>query len=175
MLKLYLAGAIRDNHPEDETWRNELINTLKEYEVLDYVCVLNPLGGKDKNAKGEWTSSGYPCLSRYVVQQDFWCVERADILIFNFLALKDHYPNLGTLIEFGHSTAKRQLRFVIWPSAYLGHENEKMFDVHPFILENSTAIFSSVKECTEYLINHLKVLTGVEPRSYIFGEFNDVA
>ena len=158
-LTLYLSGAIRDNHPEDIGWREEVIAALHGYPV----CILNPLGGKVHHPDGSWTVSGIPSKASVIVAHDFWAVDHSDIIVTNFRALSQKYPNIGTLIEFGRGTARGCLMYSIIDPDYTGHENTKMFQLHPFIELNSAAIFNTVAECVTFLRSHLQVLSGFDP------------
>lgn len=160
-LYMYLAGAIRDGHPEDIQWREDFINGLQDHPVQ----ILNPLGGKsfDKST-GLWSVSGIPSSAEFIVDHDFWAVDISDIIVFNFLALGDRYPNIGTLTEWGRSTKRAILRYSILPERYSGHENNKMFGLHPFIARRSAAIFHSTDACLDFLRQHISVLTGLDSR-----------
>ena len=156
---MYLAGAIRDNHPEDVSWREDVIHALG-----DSVSVLNPLAGKTFNkSTGVWTMNGLTSSARTIVKQDFWCVDRADIVIANLLALAEGYPSIGTMCEFGRATGKKALIYAIVPEKYTGHENGAMYKLHPFIEENSTAIFHTVDDLISFLSGHITMLNMSHP------------
>lgn len=164
-LKMYLAGSIRDKVKEDIEWRERLIDALTPYILHGMLCILNPLGGKHYDpVNKQWTMSGVESSAQHIWSQDSWCVDRTDLLVCNFLALGDKYPNIGTLVEFGRSTSKAMLRYVIIPKGYKGHENPEMYNLHPFIVHNAAHVFYSVDECIEFLIEHIPVLAGVAPR-----------
>ena len=55
-LKIYLAGAIRDDHPEDIEWRETFIKALK-----DTVILLSPLAGKMFDAEKRNSRGGRFC------------------------------------------------------------------------------------------------------------------
>lgn len=157
---IYLAGSIRDGHPEDIEWREKFIDGLRGLATF-----FNPLGGKkhDKE-KGGWTVSGIPSSGSLIVKQDFWCVDRADIVVFNFTSLAtSDYKSIGTLVEYGRSTKSGSLCYVIVPDKFTGHENGKMYGLHPFIKENATALFETPEECLTFLTAHLPVLSGLQP------------
>ena len=161
-LKIYLAGSIRDGRPEDIEWREEMISHLSDVAIF-----LNPLGGKTYNPDTkEWRMSGIPSTAEAIVGHDFWCVDRADAVIFNFRALSEKYPNIGTLIEFGRTTGRAPgcLIYSIVDPAYTGHENEAMFHLHPFIERNSTVVFQTTVDCRKFLAGHLRALSGTYPR-----------
>lgn len=164
MLHLYLAGAIRDGKAEDIEWREEVAQKLFPYVESGLLRILSPLGGKVYNEQERvWTISGVRSNAHLIVSQDFWCVDRADICVFNFLPLTTDYKSIGTLSEWGRSTARSCLRFVIWPSDFTGHENQMYKQVHPFIANNATQVFASVEECASFLLKHVPVVAGVAP------------
>lgn len=154
---IYLAGAIRDNKDEDIAWREQAIGRL--YDVAQ---ILNPLAGKSFDPDtGKWLLFGNENPdARYIVQADFWCVDRADIILFNFASLADKYPSLGTLTEFGRSTARPILRLAIVGSEYQGHENTKHFPgLHPFLAENCAKVFGSPAEAIAFTRNYCLAVT----------------
>lgn len=156
---IYLAGAIRDHRDEDWEWRERVIEKLSE--VADFI---NPLGGKTFNKTTKtWLMSGQLTTSKGIVTHDFWAVDHVDIVIFNFKALSEKYPNIGTLVEFGRSTARPVLIYSIIEADYKGHDNQAMFKLHPFLAESSAMVFTTVDECIAYLSEHLKVLSGADP------------
>lgn len=159
-LTVYLAGSIRDDKPGDIGWREKTINAL-----VDKAIFLNPLGGKtfDPDTK-EWLASGLVPGADFIVDHDFWCVDHIDAAIFNFLSMADGYPTIGSLIEFGRATKGSNLLYSIVPKNFKGHENVKLFHLHPFIEKNSAAIFNDVDSCIEFLKGHLDVLSGRSPR-----------
>ena len=155
---IYLAGAIRDGVHEDIEWREQMIEALS-----DQATILNPLGGKTYNSTTrEWDMSGIVPDGGVIVPHDFWCVQRADIVVFNFLSLADGYPTIGTLVEFGHATARapRVLLYGIVPPQYSGHGNSALFRLHPFLAQNCAAVFPTVEACMRFLFLHLQVLSG---------------
>lgn len=159
-LTIYLAGSIRDKQGDDISWREQVINAIDDKAVI-----ISPLGGKTyHNDTGLWTASGIVPDAKFLVSHDFWAVDHCDAGIFNFSALTEKYPNIGTLIEFGRSTARSMLRYVILDPSYKGHENEKLYHLHPFIEINATLVFPNVMECCDFLESHLQVLSGKEPR-----------
>jgi len=161
---MYLAGAIRDGHKEDIEWRESVAQRLFPFVEGGLLRILSPLGGKVYSEKERaWTISGIQSNAHLIVSQDFWSVDRMDIGIFNFLSLADQYPTIGTLSEWGRSTAKSCLRFAIWPQGVTGHCNEMYAQVHPFITNNATQVFYSVSDCLNFLIRHIPVLAGVAP------------
>lgn len=156
---LYLAGAIRDGVEDDIRWRERVLDACQDLAVF-----LNPLAGKHFNAETRtWSVSGIPSTARLIVKHDFWCVDRADIVVFNFRALSQKYPNIGTLVEFGRATSRGTILYAIVDPDYSGHENPTMFRLHPFIEENCAAIFDTVEQCVNYLRRELPCLSGARP------------
>src|SRR5574337_952014 len=152
---LYLAGAIRDTHSEDIEWRERVIEAIGKLAVI-----LNPLAGKRYDPQTHhWTIHGFESSSRTIVKHDFWCVDHADIVLFNFRALSQKYPNIGTLVEFGRATARGAILYAIVDPDYIGHENTGMFKLHPFLVENCAMVFDTVDEAIMFLDGHLPVLS----------------
>lgn len=156
---VYLAGAIRDGHHEDIAWRERVITALGDLAVF-----LNPLAGKRYDPSTRmWTKCGIPSAARLIVAHDFWSIDHADVILFNLHALQEGYPNIGTLIEFGRATARKCLIYVILGTGYTGHASE-MFQLHPFLEENSAIIFPTVEEAITYLRSGgLTTLSGETP------------
>lgn len=158
-IKIYLAGAIRDGHPEDIEWRETFIKALK-----DIAIILNPLAGKKFDpVKKKWYLYNRSASGEMVVPHDFWMVENSNIIIFNFLALAEGYPNIGTLVEFGYATAGHALIYSIIPKGYIGHGNLAQFKLHPFLARNSAIIFQGTDSCLEFLIRWVQSLDGTKP------------
>lgn len=160
-LSIYLAGAIRDGNLNDIAWREVLIENFK-----DDCEMLNPLARKTYDADTRsWGMSGVTPSADVIVPHDFWMVERADIIIFNLTALAEGYPNIGTLVEFGHATAlsPKPLIYTIVEKGYLGHESTALFALHPFIAINSAIVFFSVDACLKFLSSHIGALNGDTP------------
>lgn len=154
---IYLAGAIRDGHPEDIDWRERAVMALSPLAT-----VFNPLAGKTYNPDtGQWSLyGGENPDAKYIVQADFWCVDRSDIILFNFESLAEGYPSLGTLTEFGRSTARSCLRLAIIPDQYTGHENLRHFKgLHPFLEQNVAKVFQGSQAAIEFLKLHLLAIT----------------
>jgi len=155
--RIYLAGAIRDNKPQDIEWREYVIRRLGLIAHL-----INPLGGKEFK-DGKWYVSGVPSTARFIVKHDFYAIDNVDMVIFNFDALQDKYPNIGTLVEFGRATGTGALIYTIVGSDFTGHENGTMYGLHPFLAENSAEVFETVEACTDFLARHIRVLSGELP------------
>lgn len=159
--RMYLAGAIRDDHPEDITWREDVIDALRDHPV----SIMSPLGGKTMDAAGNWTVSGEPSDADFITNHDQFYVQESDIVLFNFRALTQGYPNIGTLVEFGWATApgKKRLIYAIIDPDYTGHGNTKMFKLHPFLAKYITKQFDSVERAIAFLRRHVYVIAGTKP------------
>lgn len=156
---IYLAGAIRDDHPEDIAWRETFINALWSDAVF-----LNPLGGKWRNREGVWLMSGRVASAPRIVAQDMYCVRKADIIIANFSSMADGYPSIGTVAEVGAASALNKMIYgVLKPGTSHGVENQKNFKLHPFITELCADVFDSELQALTFLKNHLSVLNGLNP------------
>jgi hypothetical protein len=168
---VYLAGSIRDGNEPDIQWREDVIAALGTPIHTgagpgQLARFLNPVGAKTYNPETkEWRIVNRPSGARIIVRQDFWCVNRADIVLFNFRALSQKYPNIGTLVEFGAAANRYPhcLIYSIVDPEYTGHENTAMFHLHPFIEENSAVVFATVPDAIEYLKGYLPVLSGQNP------------
>lgn len=158
---IYLVGAIRDDRQEDIEWRERVIAALGDQAVF-----LNPLAGKTFNPETKaWSmTAGVKPDARYIYKQDIWCVDRADVVIANMTSLAEKYPSIGSLMELGRATARGALIFTILDAGYTGHENQALYKLHPFIEQSSTATFTSVDDCIEFLSRQLDVLSGAFPR-----------
>lgn len=160
-MRMYLAGAIRDDVKADYEWRQRVIDALRNHPV----SIMSPLGGKTKDAEGNWTVSGVPSDADFITNHDQFYVQEADIVLFNFDALKDGYPNIGTLVEFGWATApgKKRLIYVVIDPAYTGHGNTKMFKLHPFIAKYAAKVFPTMDAAITFLQRHTHVISGARP------------
>lgn len=157
----YLAGSIRDGIPEDINWREQMIAAMDDLPVR----FINPLGGKNYDPETKkWSAAGIPSSARLIVKHDFWSVDHSDFVVFNFRALSQKYPNIGTLIEFGRATGAGAIIYSIVDPDYTGHENVTMYHLHPFIEENSAVVFSTTEECIAFLKRFLPAITGLNPR-----------
>lgn len=161
---VYLAGSIRDDVADDIIWREMAVEAFRPYAV-----VLNPLAGKlYEPSTHKWTRHGVEFtgepFARSIVKQDFWCVDKADILVCNFMSLAENYPTIGTLVEFGRATARGCLIYTIVSDAYTGHSKPATHTaLHPFLGQNSAVIFHDVRECITFVTNELKVFSGAAP------------
>ena len=156
---IYLAGAIRDNRQADIEWRERVISVVGNRAII-----LNPLAGKVfDNETNTWTVSGIPSSASLIVKHDFWAVDRSDVVVFNFTALAEKYPNIGTLVEFGRATARSILIYAVVEAGYKGHENSTMYNLHPFIEENCAAVFHSLDDLIVFLARHIDVISGAKP------------
>jgi len=167
-LTVYLAGAIRDGRTDDIAWREQFISALS-----DQIDFLNPLAGKhyDETTK-LWTMNGQPSTAKNIVLHDFWCVDRADLIVFNLLALAEGYPNIGSLVEYGRATARGCLIYSIIQPQYKGHGNLAMYALHPFIEQPSSLVFSSPEECLAFLSQKVRMLTGSDAH-YVYKKAAD--
>ena len=166
MLTLYLAGAIRDAHPEDIAWREYLIGKVQHKHALD-TRILNPVGDKTRNvATGEWKMGGIFAGAHDIVSQDLWCVRQADIIIANFSSFVDNYPSIGTVMEVGAAAGMggKLIYSILDQNKTFGMENKTNFKLHPFLTEVSSSIFDSVDAFTDFFMQHLDMLTGQNPR-----------
>jgi len=158
---VYLAGAMRDNRiEEDSQWREDIIEACQGLAIF-----LNPMAGKSFNRKTkEWDFCGMEPTADVIVRHDFWAVQRADIVLFNFKALSQDYPMIGSLIEFGHGTASphTKLLWSIIDADYAGHDNTG-FNLHPFLEKNSALIFHSFDEALTKVPRLLAVMSGKNP------------
>lgn len=156
-IAIYLAGAIRDGHPEDIAWRERVINELRGLAVF-----LNPLAGK-KFSEGRWSMSGIASTAGLITKHDFWCIDHAHVVLANLTALSLGYPSIGSLIELGRATAHGTLIYTVIDPDYRGHENHSMFDLHPFLDQIAAAHFATVGEAIAFLRRHLESLSGSNP------------
>ena len=153
-----MAGAIRDGVEEDIAWRERLIDA-----VGDRATILNPLAGNTYSGlTRRWSKSGLDITPAMIVAQDFWHVDRADLIVFNFSALDDRYPNIGTLVEFGRATAMGCLIYSILPAGFAG--GKAMFSLHPFLARNSALVFPDADDCIAFVARHVDALSGRAPR-----------
>lgn len=150
-LRGYLAGAIRDKNEYDFKWRR------KAHEQLDDIATIyDPLAGKRYDEENLlWYIHEEVSTAHFITQSDFWCIDRADFIIFNFLALLDKYEMIGTLTEWGRSTTRSVLRYVIWPKGISGTQHAMFPTIHPFLDEFATKIFHDVKPCLNFVRAHL--------------------
>lgn len=159
ILSIYLASAIRDNNSEDIQWREDVIDALEGLPVR----ILNPLGGKIYQ-DGKWAVSGVPSTAKFITKHDLWMVRNeADIILFNFRALSQGYANIGTLVEYGIAVGTDKLIYVIVDPEYKGHENTKMYNLHPFINEFAAQVFDTTEQAIDFLKRHLTVISGRAP------------
>ncbi len=157
---IYLGGAIRDNRQEDILWREQVIIELQGLAVF-----INPLAGQKWHPEtSTWsTYDGSFATSKYLVKKDFHNVDKTDILVVNFQCLTEGYPTIGSLIEFGRATRNDTLIYSIVDPSYRGHGHKGMYDLHPFIEENSAMVFKNVPSCVSFLKGELKATSGLDP------------
>jgi nucleoside 2-deoxyribosyltransferase len=163
-LVIYLAGAIRDGVEADITWREKFIDELEDAPVM----ILNPLSGKlySPSAKS-WTQWSHIPTAKMIVNHDYFCVDKADLIVLNCEALGEGYPMIGSMCELGYAKAKGKLVWSIVPDTV--NCGNTMFKLHPFIQENSSMIFDTYQHCLTFLYNMSFTFTGKLP-SYCKGE-----
>jgi hypothetical protein len=144
---IYLAGAIRPDHPEDAEWRLQWMSSL-----VGLAVVYNPMLGKEVTA-GQWTLFGVPSDPALIVHHDLYMLDNADIVVFNLLAMGEDYPCMGSLIEFGRSTARSQIRYVVAPPNVVGH---------PFITQLTAHHFEDLGDALKFTRSMCSVLTATE-------------
>jgi hypothetical protein len=151
-LFVYLAGAIRDGEVEDVRWRREFIGTVKRGDHP--ITLLNPLSGKVYSSSAKsWTQWGMIPTYKMIANHDYFCVDKADIIVINFNALGVYgYPMIGSVAEMGYAVAKGKVIWSIIP--------EGVTPIHPFINHASTMIFNTCEACVKFLIDMSYTLTG---------------
>lgn len=157
-LKVYLAGAIRSDHPEDFEWRQKAIEILSPVAII-----LNPLAGKwttDDDFK--WRMSGLPTYSKTIVRSDMFFVQSCDAMIANVKSLDDNYPSIGTMFEIGYGRALGKLIYGI-VGGDQKHCTGGKYQVHPFIDDSCAAIFDNVDNCLQFARLQLEVHSGQNP------------
>jgi len=154
-VKVYLAGSIRDGNAEDIAWRERAIAALEG----EPCTIFSPLAGKDYNPETKrWTLYGdHIPDSKYIVHADYWCVERSDLILFDFRSLSTGYASIGTLSEWGRSTAYNILRFVT-VSPKQGQANA-MFGLHPFLEQHAAKIFTDVDDMIAFAKANIRAIT----------------
>jgi len=154
---VYLAGSIRDNNVEDIMWRERAAERLRRKATI-----INPLAGKhfDKDT-GKWTVYGSENPdAKYIVAADFWAVDNADAIIFDFRALADKYPCIGTLSEWGRSTARNVMRFPVIADGFVGHVSEKHFpQLHPFRAEHAAKVFTDIDKAVVFVSSYVDAIS----------------
>lgn len=167
---IYLAGAIRNDRHEDIMWREAAIDALQHDAVI-----INPLAGKIfHTSDGTWRvyNNKHEPDQDFIVSKDFWAVDHSDVIIFNFLSFAEDYQSIGTMTEFGRSTSRSVIRYLIIPQYYTGHQNGRQFKLHPFLAKNATKVFHSVKACLQFVSEDLRAMSG--ERSRFGGYINDL-
>lgn len=151
-LVIYLAGAIRDGVEEDISWRREFITEIKRTDAP--VTILNPLSGKVYSSSAKsWTQWGVIPTYKMIANHDYFCVDKADIIVINFSALGvEGYPMVGSVAEMGYAVAKGKVVWSIVP--------EGKGPIHPFINHASTMIFNTCEGCVKFLKDMSYTLTG---------------
>lgn len=155
-IRIYLVGPIRNDHiNEDADWRCRFITEMSDYPVR----FLNPLAGKLMR-DGVWDSGVKPDYKNIAIES-FDMLDRADLIVANFLALKE-YPCIGGLVEFGRATASKKLIYTIVPDKFHGG-GDGIGIYHPLIDYPSAFVFNDVGTCLDYVKDKVLHLTGVEP------------
>lgn len=159
-VKIYLAGSIRDGVAEDFAWRERAIKAIP----LANATILSPLAGKSYNpADKTWhLYDRHLPDARYIVQADFWCVDRADLMLVDFRSLAEGYPSIGTVSEWGRSTARPCMRLATVSPNQKGAN--AIFGLHPFIAEFAAKVFTDVDEMIDFAATHVRAVTE-DPRS----------
>ena len=159
-VKIYLAGSIRDGIPEDFDWRERAIKAFKGANAT----ILSPLAGKSYDPeKKTWHLYGSHLPdSRYIVHADYYCVDRMDIMLVDLRSLADGYPSIGTMSEWGRSTARSVLRLVTVSPNQKGAN--AVFGLHPFIAEHAAKVFNDIDLMIEFAVTHVNAITA-DPRA----------
>ncbi len=117
--KIYLAGAIRDDHPADTEWRQYVRRSIGGafgFHILD------PLDGKTYDEAHGWLMHGsVKATGDIFVHRDLAMIHRADVVLANLSALADGYPCIGTLMELGIAMERRLLTVVVGSYATCNH------------------------------------------------------
>jgi hypothetical protein len=165
-VKIYLAGSIRDGVPEDFLWRERAIAKIPSANTT----IFSPLAGKsyDPETKKWWLYGDNVPTSRYIVHADYWCVDRADMLLVDLRSLADGYPSIGTVAEWGRSTARSILRLVTVAPNQKGAN--AMFGLHPFIAEHAAQVFTDVDQMIAFAARHVLAVTE-DPRADLARRF----
>lgn len=154
-ITVYLAGSIRDGVEEDIAWRERAITALDP----EYCTVLSPLAGRQYNADTKiWSLYGGNVPdSKYIVHADYWCVDRADLFLVDLRSLATGYASIGTISEWGRSTARSILRLVtVAPNQKGGNA---MFGLHPFIEQHAAKVFNDIDEMIKFARNYIRAVT----------------
>jgi len=154
-VRVYLAGSIRDGVPEDIAWRERAIKVL----IGDNCTILSPLAGKHYNHETKmWTLYGKNISDgKYIVNADYWCVDRCDILLADLRSLAQGYASIGTMAEWGRSTARSILRLVTVEPKQAGAN--AMFGLHPFIEQHAAKVFHEVDDMVDFAREHIHAIT----------------
>lgn len=154
-VKIYLAGSIRDGVREDFAWRERAISALEHEDCT----IFSPLAGKTYNpeTKKWWVYETHVPDSKYIVHADYWCVDRMDIGLFDFRSLADGYPSIGTVSEWGRSTARSIVRFATVTPNQKGAN--AMFGLHPFIEQHAAKVFTDIDEMIDFARLNVRAVT----------------
>lgn len=154
-VKVYLAGSIRDGVEEDIAWRERAIDALQSERCI----IFSPLAGKKYEPETKlWTLYGKSVPdSKYIVHADYWCVERSDLILFDFRSLATGYASIGTMSEWGRSTAYNILRLSTVAPNQKGAN--AMFGLHPFLEQHSAKVFNDVDEMIGFAKANIQAVT----------------
>lgn len=152
---VYLAGSIRDGVKEDILWRERAIDALESERCV----ILSPLAGKDyQHEAQQWRLYGTSIPdSKYIVHADYWCVDRADLILFDFRSLAEGYPSIGTVSEWGRSTARSILRLATVAANQKGAN--AMFGLHPFLEQHSAKVFNDIDQMIGFAKANIRAVT----------------
>ena len=161
-ISVYLAGSIRDGVEEDFLWRERAITELRgewPRNARSRCTILSPLAGKSYNAETkQWTIyQKYVPDSKYIVHADYWCVDRADIGLFDFRSLATGYASIGTVSEWGRSTVRSMLRLATVAPNQQG--SNAMFGLHPFLEQHATKVFTDIDDMIEFAKEYIDAVT----------------
>lgn len=153
--KIYLAGSIRDGVAEDFAWRERAIKALGRVRCT----VFSPLAGKsyDPEKKMWYLYEKHFPSAKYIVDADFWCVDHSDLMLVDFRSLADGYPSIGTVGEWGRSTARSILRLATVAPNQKGAN--AIFGLHPFIEQFAAKVFTDVDEMIDFAVKHIDAIT----------------
>lgn len=152
---VYLAGSIRDGVEEDILWRERAITALQSTQCT----ILSPLAGKSYDPETKLWSlyDRFVPDSKYIVHADYWCVDRADIGLFDFRSLATGYASIGTVSEWGRSTGRSMLRLATIVPNQQGAN--AMFGLHPFLEQHASKVFHDVDEMIFFAAKYINSVT----------------
>lgn len=144
MLKIYLAGAIRDKY--DYIWREAFTRHYK-----GQVTCLSPsdIGIADVNKLRTFSGSSY-----LTYRSDLALIDQVDALVVNLLPMEGGYASTGTVFEIGYARARNKLVLIL--------AGPKLRQ-HPFIAFGGDGVFPTWQRLCEYLEQYLVVQGGHSP------------